>query len=47
MQIYCTVRGAMGLPAVCDSVISWPYSIIFVTIIIVDDSTIVLHKIEL
>ena len=40
--------GAMsGWPAVCDCGISWPYSIINGTIIIVDDNTIVLHKIEL
>ena len=36
-------HGAMGRPAVCDCGISWPYSIIFETIIIVDDNTIVLH----
>ena len=40
-------HGAMGWPAVCDYGISWPYSIIFETIIIVDDNTIVLHKTEL
>ena len=40
-------HGAMGWPAVCDCGISWPYSIIFETIIIFDDNTIVLHKIEL
>ena len=39
--------GAMGWPAVCDYGISWPYSFIFETIIIVDDNIIVLHKIEL
>ena len=39
-------HGAMGWPAVCEYGISWPYSIIFETIIIVDDNTIVLHKIE-
>ena len=47
---YCVSHphGAMlGWPAVCDCGISWPYSIIFESIIIVDDNTIVLHKIEL
>ena len=40
--------GAMpGWPAVFDCGISWSYSIIFGTIISVDDITIVLHKIEL
>ena len=35
-------HGAMlGWPAVCNCVISWPYSIIIKTIIIVDDNTIV------
>ena len=33
--------------AVCDYGISWTNSIIFYTIIIVDDNTIVLHKNEL
>ena len=37
----------MGWPIACDYGISWPYSIIFETLIIVDDNTIVLHKIEL
>ena len=38
---------AMGWHAVYDCGISWPYSFIFDTIVIVDDNTIVLHKIEL
>ena len=41
-------HGAMpGWPAVCDCGISWPYSIIFETIIIVDDNTIVFNNIRL
>ena len=41
-------HGAMsGWAAVCDCGISWPYSIICGTIKIVDDNTIVLHKIQL
>ena len=36
-----------GWPAVCGCGISWPYSIIFETIIIVDDNTIVLNNIRL
>ena len=40
--------GAMpGWPAVCDCGISWSYSIIFETKIIVDDNTIVLNNIRL
>ena len=41
-------QGAMpGWPAVCDCGISWPYSIIFETMIIFDDNTIVLNNIRL
>ena len=41
-------NGAMrGWPAVCDCGFSWSYSFIFGTIIIVDNNTIALHKIEL
>ena len=38
-------HGTMDWHAVCDCGISWPYTIIFETIIIVYDNTIVLHKI--
>ena len=37
----------LGWPAVCDCGISWPYSIIFETVIIVNDNTIVLNNIIL
>ena len=41
-------HGAMlSWPAVCNCGITWPFSVIFGTIIIVDENTIVLHKIEL
>ena len=40
-------HGAMGWPAVCDCGIHWPNSILFENVIIVDDNTFVLRKIEL
>ena len=54
IYLYCTVKAwiiptlcpFLAVP-VCDCVISWPYSILFETIILVDENTIVLHTIEL
>ena len=44
---FLSSRCHAGWAAVCGCGISSPYSIIFGTIIIVDDKTIALHKIEL